>query len=91
MDVPRKSAFDDDLVARPNTSGLQLQDPNNPHLLDQAILRRTEGPLDSSLRLGRACQDHLDPQLAQRSGDDHVGPLLLTSLGHRPKWTAWSV
>ena len=52
-------------------------DVRHPHLLDQAVLRRTEGPLDTSLRLGRACQDHLDPQLAQRPGDDRVGPLLL--------------
>ena len=35
-------------------------DACHSHLLDQAVLRRTEGPLDPSLRLGRACQDHLD-------------------------------
>ena len=122
VDVPAKSALNDDLVTRPNTAGLPLRDlpvpvleaddevtghltglrfgeeglevdagrqgpvlvegilgrdhealvpernpgvgqeavrcvkggdPCHPHLLDQAVLRRTEGPLDSSLGLSR--------------------------------------
>ena len=65
-------------------------DPRHPHLLDQAVLRRTEGPLDPPLRPGRAARITSTPN-SPSAREMIVSVRSSFFASHCPKCPAWSV